>query len=116
MDKGTITIRYLQQYLKKKRDISTDCSSEAIYIKLVEEVGELARAVIRGGRHATGEEDIKNTLEEEVFDVLYYLLAFANANQIDLETWIPIKETFNNRRYPSGMAFDPQDESVYAEE
>ena len=112
MDKGTITIRYMQRYIAAKQNQLDDYDRDTAYIKLVEEVGELARAIIHGSGHASGPEDLKDTLEEELCDILYYTFKLANAMDVDLEKWIPLKENYNNRRYPSGIVFDPADESV----
>jgi len=68
---------------------------------------EVVQIVVRG--------DLKDTVNEELFDILYYTLSFANAKGIDLETWIPIKEAINNKRYPSGIEFNPEDESWFEE-
>ena len=117
MKKGEITIRYMQEYLRHKQgqyDHTEDTSM--CFIKIAEEVGELARVMLRGERVATNEEDLKGSINEELFDILYYTLCFANAKGIDLETWIPVKEKINNRRYPSGIEFDPKDESWFDEE
>ena len=43
MDKGKITIKYLQQYIKSK-DYNPDLTME-YYLKLSEETGELAKAI-----------------------------------------------------------------------
>lgn len=114
MKKGEITIRYMQRYLLRKQN-QYDCTNDTkmCFIKLAEEVGELARIMLRGEKQATGPDDLKDTLEEELYDILYYTLAFANAKNIDLETWIPVKEKINNERYPSGIEFDPTDDSVF---
>lgn len=114
MKKGEITIRYMQSYLRKKRNqLDRTGDTHMCFIKLAEEMGELARVMLRGEKQATGADDLKDTLEEELYDILYYTLALANARNIDMETWIPIKEKLNNERYPSGIEFDPKDESVY---
>ena len=117
MKKGTITIRYMQEYLKHKQgQFDQTENTKMCYIKLAEELGELARVMLRGERCATSEEDLKNSVNEELFDILYYTLAFANAKGIDMETWIPVKEKINNERYPSGIEFDPTDESWFEED
>ncbi len=116
MKKGEITIRYMQEYLKHKQgQLDHTEDTKMCYIKLAEELGELARIMLRGERQATGPDDLKDTIEEELFDILYYTLCFANAKGIDMETWIPIKEKLNNQRYPSGIEFNPRDESWFDE-
>lgn len=114
MKKGEITIRYMQAYLRHKRNqLDSTEDTKMCFIKLAEEVGELARVMLRGEKQASGPDDLKDTLEEELYDILYYTLSLANARNIDMETWIPIKEKRNNERYPSGIEFDPHDESVF---
>lgn len=115
MEKGTVTIRYMQEYMKRKQNQLDDYSPEVSMIKLTEEVGELARVMIRGANHAKGAAALKDTVEEELCDVLYYTLKLANALDVDMETWIPLKEKANALRYPAGIEFDPSDESVYRE-
>ena len=115
MEKGKITIRYLQKYYQSKKGQLDNYDPMTMYVKLVEEMGELARHIIRGEKHANGPEDIKDSIEEELYDILYYTLMLANKENVDLETWIPLKEELNNIRYPSGVVFDPEDGSVYGE-
>ena len=114
MEKGSITLRYLQSYIAAKDHSRDDPnhSSSKTFVKLTEELGELARHVVRGSRHATGESDIKGSVEEEIYDVLYYLLLFASNEGVDIESWIPLKEEINRRRYPSGVKFDPDGETL----
>lgn len=110
-EKGSITIRYLQSYLASKDDEDRRLARENpehYFIKLVEEVGELARVKTRGNRHATGADDLKGSVEEELYDILYYTLMVANASGVDLEKWIPLKEEISNLRYPCGTSFDPE--------
>ncbi|WP_207641454.1 MazG nucleotide pyrophosphohydrolase domain-containing protein [Lacrimispora indolis] len=104
MDKGKITIKYLQQYIKSK-DYNPDLTME-YYLKLSEETGELAKAIRKNLRPET-EFQIKETIEEELWDVIYYVLAVANCYDIDLEKVIPQKEYINNQKYNTGIEFDP---------
>jgi len=101
---GKITLRYLQKYIKSK-DHDPDRKKD-YFLKLSEEVGELAR-VIRQDAPAASEDHIKGTVEEELWDVIYYALALANCYDIDVETWIPIKERINNEKHDTGAVFDP---------
>ncbi len=111
---GEISIRYMQNYIRAKKGQRDTYEPDMAFVKLTEEVGELARAHIRGKKHAT-EENLKDTLEEELCDVIYYTLKYANAVGVDLEHWIPKKEEYNSSRYPCGIDFDPKDDGVNKE-
>lgn len=104
MKNGTVTLKYLQSYIREK-DYNPDAVS-GYFLKLTEETGELARA-IRKNLRPSDPEQIKETIEEELWDVIYYVLAIANCYGIDLEEVIPRKEQINNAKYRTGMTFDP---------
>lgn len=116
---GQTTIKYLQRYLREKDLGFLACAAlppgeerqkrEAqaagdFFRKLVEEVGEVSRAISHRQFRQPGQ-PIKGTLDEELWDVIYYTLALANLYDVDLERWIPVKETLNNRRYNPGIVF-----------
>ena len=100
---GVTTVKYLQDYIRQK-----DYRPEHVkdyFLKLSEEVGELSRAM-RKGLKATNPENIKGTIDEELWDVIYYTLAIANIYDIDLEKVIKVKEEMNSTRYPSSVKFE----------
>lgn len=100
---GRISVAYLQTYIKSK-----DYHPELVkdyYLKLAEETGELARAIRKGAR-PQGPEDIRGTIDEELWDVIYYALAIANCYGIDLEVVIPWKAALNAARYPDPCPFE----------
>ena len=100
---GRISIAYLQSYIKSK----DHCPEQVLgyFLKLAEETGELARAMNKGLRpRAPGE--IRDTVDEELWDVIYYALAIANCYGIDMEAVIPRKEALNNVRYPGPAPFE----------
>lgn len=100
---GKTTIKYLQHYIKQK-----DRNPELLkdyFLKLSEEVGELSRAM-RKGLKAPNTKDIKGTIDEEVWDVIYYAIAIANIYDIDLEQVIKTKSEMNQSRYPSSVMFE----------
>ncbi len=103
----SVTIRYLQEYIKSKDHRPEQ--RDRYFMKLVEEVGELSRAMLRDAPKAT-EDNIKGTIEEEIWDVMYYVIALANFHDIDIEKWIHVKERINNERYNQGVVFDPPQE------
>ena len=76
------------------------------FLKLSEETGELARA-IRKNLKPTDDIKIKETVAEELWDVIYYAIAIANCYHIDLEKVIPQKEKLNNDKYNTGIEFNP---------
>ena len=93
---GKISIAYLQSYIQ-----SHDYHPELV----AEEAGELARAMHKGLRPASPGE-IRGTIDEEIWDVIYFALAIANCYGIDMESVIPQKEAFNHARYPGSKPFE----------
>lgn len=87
-----LTIKELQDKIKNIKHKHT--TSEQYMLKLMEEVGELAEVVRKNKRMEKGE-SIKGTIEEELNDVLYYVVCLANFYDIDLENAIYLKEEIN---------------------
>ena len=96
-----ITISKLQKYIAQK-DFNPELKHE-YFMKLSEEVGELSRAM-RKNATVTDDRHFKGTVEEEVYDVLYYVLAIANCYNIDVNKWIYVKEKLNDEKYNRKMA------------
>lgn len=95
--KQELTLSYLQQYIKQfdyRPDKKTD-----YFLKLTEEVGELAEMIRKDSRcSATG--NIKGTIEGELNDVLYYyVIALANVYEIDLEKSFLLKDEWNKKKW-----------------
>ena len=99
----SITIGYLQEYIKAK-DYHPELKTQ-YFMKLSEEVGELAAAMRKDLRTKNGD-DVKNTIDEEIWDIVYYALALANCYDIDLEKVIPLKEKLNNEKYGNKIIFE----------
>jgi NTP pyrophosphatase (non-canonical NTP hydrolase) len=100
---GKTTIKYLQTYIKEN-----DYHAELLkdyFLKLSEEVGELSRA-IRKGLKAENNTEIIGTVDEELYDIIYYALAIANIYNIDIEQVAKIKSEINESRYPSKIKFE----------
>ena len=72
-------------------------SKEKYMLKLMEEVGELAKVINEDVRMK--DKEIKGTIEEELQDVLYYVTCLANIYGIDLEECIYLKEELNCKKY-----------------
>ena len=100
---GQTTIKYLQQYIRKK-----DCKPELLmhyFLKLTEEVGELACAMRKDAK-APDPGHIKGSIDEEIWDVIYYALAIANVYGIDMEEVIRVKAALAEAKYPSGVTLE----------
>ena len=100
---GKTTIRYLQNYIRSK-----DHQPELVkdyFLKLSGEVGELAEAV-RHNLIRPADSGVTGTIDEEIWDCMYYLLAIANCYDIDLEKTICDKEAINNAKYNTGIEFE----------
>lgn len=100
---GQTTIKYLQSYIREK-----DCSPELLmhyFLKLSEEVGELACAMRKDAK-APDLDHLKGTIDEELWDVIYYALAIANVYGVDMEQVIRVKSEMAERKYPSAVRFE----------
>lgn len=105
--KHGITIENLQKAINK-----IDHKNNAIdkyFYKLTEEVGELAK-VIRKDKRLKDSESIKDTIEEELYDVIYYVICLANMYDINLEECIYLKEELNSIKYNRPSILEDEDE------
>ena len=96
------TINYLQEYIKLK-----DYHPELVkdyFLKLTEEMGELSET-IRKNKIRLENSCVKGTIDEELWDVIYYAIAIANCYDIDLEKTIKDKEKINAEKYNSDVVF-----------
>lgn len=101
-----ISINELQNLIKK-----IDHKNNAIdkyFYKLSEEVGELAQA-IRKNRRLSESDSIKGTIEEELYDVLYYTVCLANMYDINLEECMFLKEQLNAEKYNRKSIFESEE-------
>lgn len=98
-----LTIKKLQECIKNIDHKNN--SNEKYMLKLMEEVGELAE-VIRKNKRMEKDKTIKGTMEEELQDVLYYVVCLANINNIDLQECIELKEKLNCEKYNRKNMFE----------
>lgn len=94
--KQSLTLKELQHYIMKT-DYNPNGKND-YFLKLIEEVGELSE-VLRKNKRMTEQDGIKGTIEEELYDVLYYVLALANVYGIDLERSFEMKEEINRLKW-----------------
>ena len=101
-----MTLTELQQKIKEIDGITEGDSkiSDRYFMKFIEEVGELSECIRKDKRMIN--DNIKGTIEEELYDVLYYILCIANAYDIDLEKSIYLKEKLNAEKYYRKSIYD----------
>ena len=92
IEKGTLDESRDKEKSQQKRE-----NGQRLVLKLIEEFGELAENIRKNVRFDG--ENIKGTIEEEVFDVFYYVIAIANDYGIDLEKIFYIKDELNKVKY-----------------
>lgn len=97
------SVQYLQEYIKSK-DYNPELKKD-YFFKLSEEVGELSRAMRKNNICGT-DGNIKGTIDEEIWDIIYYALAIANCYDIDVEQAIKLKEEINQKKYDSAVVFE----------
>ena len=100
---GKTSVKYLQKYIKEK-DYKPERKKD-YFLKLSEEIGELAKAMRKDVLYKDNH-SIKGTIDEEIWDVIYYALAIANCYDIDVESTIKVKEGINNKKYNTGIVFE----------
>ena len=98
-----LTIRNPQDSIAKINHKNN--SVDKYFYKLAEEVGELAK-VIRKDKRLKDSNTIKDTIEEELYDVLYYVVCLANIYDIDLEKCAILKEELNSKKYDRKSIFE----------
>ena len=98
-----MTIKEFQEAVSK-----IDHKNNMIYqyfYKLSEEVGELAKA-LRHDTRLSETKEIKGSVEEELYDVFYYVICLCNVLGIDLEEIGMLKEELNAKKYGRKSIFE----------
>jgi NTP pyrophosphatase (non-canonical NTP hydrolase) len=100
--KKSLTLTDLQNYVRdmvKRRGFEKE-TTEDVLLLLVEEIGELARAIrdLKGLKVGRKSENVYKNLREELADCLIYLLDIANLADVNLEGALREKEKLNSAR------------------
>ena len=77
-----LTFRQLQDYLLEHYQQSR--TEEGLFIKLVEEIGEVAEVLNGRSDRKEGVQDSNEDLAKELADIIHYTVAIAVINDIDL--------------------------------
>lgn len=97
---NTKTLKELQAYYKEKcieRGFDKETAQDTL-ILMTEELGELARAIRKTSGIMSSDKTKSYPIEEELADLLMYLLAMSNILGLDLEEAFWKKEEENSKR------------------
>lgn len=93
-----ITVEALQAYLSDR--YSGWANEQGLFMKLVEETGEVAEVLNkRAGRKSSEESNLQEELGTELADMLHYIVAIAATNGIDLNDIILRKDRAASLKY-----------------
>ena len=93
-----ITMEALQAYLSDR--YSGWANEQGLFMKLVEETGEVAEVLNkRAGRKSSEERNLQEELGTELADMLHYIVAIAAINGIDLNDIILRKDRAASLKY-----------------
>jgi len=93
-----VTIDALEAYLKNQ--YGGWANEQGLFMKLVEELGEVAEILNkRAGRKAGNETDPQEELGCELADMIHYIVAIAAINNIDLTRIILEKDKIASVKY-----------------
>ena len=98
-----LTFRQLQDYLLEHYQQSR--TEEGLFIKLVEEVGEVAEVWMVDSGRKDGVQDSNEELAKELADIIHYTVAIAAINHIDLTKTIFEKDKIAAIKYQHERGF-----------
>lgn len=93
-----ISINALQEYLANR--YCNWANEQGMFMKLVEELGEVAEVLNkRAGRKVSEEDNLQMQLGTELADMIHYIVAIAAINNIDLTQTIIEKDKKASIKY-----------------
>ena len=93
-----VTVEELEAYLFRQYGGWAD--EQSLFMKLVEEMGEIAEVLNkRAGRKAVEVDDLQAQLGEELADLIHYAVSIAAINHIDLTKTILEKDKRASVKY-----------------
>lgn len=95
-----VNITDLQEYLAQHYAIHSNGVETSLFMKLVEEVGEVAEVLNqRSGRKAKDKDDLDQELATEIADIIHYAVALAAINGLNLTETILEKDKRASIKY-----------------
>lgn len=87
---SNLSVKVLESYLKETYKKTKD--DQGLFMKLVEEIGEVAELLNKRSGRKAGDGEITEELANELADVIHYAIAIAAVNNIDIEKAIINKD------------------------
>ena len=95
-----VTMEELQEYLAQHYAHHSNGVETSLFMKLVEEVGEVAEVLNqRSGRKSQDKDDLDKELVTEIADIIHYAVALAAINHLDLTEAILKKDQAASIKY-----------------
>ena len=95
-----VTIEELEAYLYEQYGDRPKGADQGLFMKLVEEIGEVAEILNqRSGGKAVDVDDLDAELGKELADVIHYAIAIAAVNKLDLNKIILSKDKEASVKY-----------------
>jgi len=99
---GSVTVAGLEAYLH--RQYAGWASEQGLFMKLVEEMGEVAEVLNRrAGRKSNDQALLSQELGKELADVMHYVIAIAAVNELDFNQMILEKDKEASVKYHHDM-------------
>lgn len=95
LDYNNLTFTEFQEYVKT-RSYNPE-TKEKRYMKFIEEIGELSEVIRKEKYMVDG--NIKDSIEEELYDCLYSIFSVADGYGIDIKTCVELKDKYNRERF-----------------
>lgn len=92
-----ITISALQDYLADR--YGGWANEQGLFMKLVEELGEVAEVLNKRAGRKAGGGDLQEELGTELVDMIHYIVAIAAINHIDLTETMLQKDKIASAKY-----------------
>ena len=99
-----VNFKDLQEYLAQHYAQHSNGVETSLFMKLVEEVGEVAEVLNqRSGRKSQDKDDLDKELVTEIADIIHYAVALAAINHLDLTEAILKKDQAASIKYGRTM-------------
>ena len=99
-----VNFKDLQEYLAQHYAQHSNGVETSLFMKLVEEVGEVAEVLNqRSGRKSQDKDDLDKELVTEIADIIHYVVALAAINHLDLTKTILEKDKAASIKYGRTM-------------